>query len=92
MLPSLIDIISNKESSDEQITGVIYLLERSPCTNLIVSDWSLSQKFLLAMCNTSHVEKQSIQYRFVELFETYFSAFYHTAMDQVAKSLLLLLI
>jgi len=76
-LPKVIDALADKNSSDEQRTGTIFILEKPFAVSSVIRDWDLCSKFLMALCQTSHIEKQSIQQRLAQLFETYFNAFYH---------------
>jgi proteasome activator subunit 4 len=81
LVPQWIDILSDRVSNDEQRTGAIYLLEKSASLNAIVGDWALLSRLLLSLCQTSHIEKQSIQNRLGELFEVYFGAYYHLPLN-----------
>ncbi|KAG2394162.1 hypothetical protein C9374_003926 [Naegleria lovaniensis] len=76
-LPRLIEVLVDKKSTDEQRTGCIFILEKPFAVSCVIRDWDLCSKFLLALFQTSHIEKQSIQQRLAQLFETYFNAFYH---------------
>ncbi|KAL9658080.1 hypothetical protein ABK040_012994 [Willaertia magna] len=76
-LPKLIDVLADKNSTDEERTGAIYILEKPYSVSCVLRDWDLFMKFLVSLCQTNHIEKHSVQQRLAQLFETYFNAFYH---------------
>lgn len=56
-IPKVLQALCNKDSTDGQRTGAIYILERPSIMKIITYDWELLSKLMIAMCNTSHIEK-----------------------------------
>lgn len=86
-LPRVIATISDTSSTDEQITGARYIIERPSSVRTILLDWDLLSQLMMSLCQTSHVEKQTVQDRLLELYDIYFASFYQTSMDDRAVEL-----
>ncbi|KAL0486457.1 26S proteasome subunit beta-4 [Acrasis kona] len=77
IMPKIIQILCDKNLSDQQWTGAIYLLEKQSSVNAILGNWDLLSQLFVGLCQTSHIVKHSIQNRLSELFDVYFNTYYH---------------
>jgi hypothetical protein len=57
LIPKVLQALCNKDSTDGQRTGAVYILERPSIMTIITYDWELLSQLMIAMCKTSHIEK-----------------------------------
>jgi proteasome activator subunit 4 len=79
-LPRFIDALKDPNSTDDERTGAIYCLEKYASVKNVIRNWDMMHRFLISICQTAHIERQTVQERLAALYDTYFSAFYHVAI------------
>lgn len=79
-IPDIINTMSNPQSTEDETTGAIYILEKL-LQRTIIPYPTLTLSLMLNLTKTYHVKKQSTQDRIMELFESLFHLFYQFPIE-----------
>jgi hypothetical protein len=65
IIKEIIQIISNPKSKENEITGSLHIIENT--MNMIILDWELLTNLMMSLIKTTHVTKNSIQDRIMDM-------------------------
>lgn len=96
-IPKLIDIISDRTSTDDEVLGALSLLTKTQCVDDITHNWELLSRLVISLSKSQHIEKETTQTTLGEVFDIYFNSLYQIKInnqvdEQIYRNLILELV